>query len=44
MTEFPVKKATVCRVAVFSNEVLRQIYFLGVYEMFIMTNSSNMDC
>ena len=29
--EFNVKEVAVCRVAIFSNEVLHQIYFLGIY-------------
>ena len=29
--EFNVKEDAVCRVAIFSNEVLQQIYFLGIY-------------
>ena len=32
----------VCRVAIISKEVLRQIYFLGIYEIFDI-NSSNLD-
>ena len=41
--EFNVKEAAVCRVAIISNEVIRQIYFLGVYEIFSINNISNLD-
>ena len=43
VTEFNVKEVPVCRVAIFSNEVLPQIYFLGMYEIFNINNSSNLD-
>ena len=43
MTEFKVKEAAVCRVAIFSKEVLRQIYFLGIHEILNINNSSNLD-
>ena len=43
MTEFDVKEVAVCRVAIFSNEVLRHIYFSGIYELFNINNSSNLD-
>ena len=39
-----IKKITVCRVAIFLNEAVRQTYFLGIYEIFNITNSSNPDC
>ena len=44
MTEFTVKEVTVCRVASFLNEALRQIYNLEIYEIFNITSSSNLDC
>ena len=44
MTEFNVKEVAVCRVVIFSNEMLRQIYFLGIKEIFNINNSSNLDC
>ena len=34
--EFNVKKVAVCRVAIIPNEVLHQIYFLGIYKIFNM--------
>ena len=51
MTEFNVKEVTVCRVAIYLfififiilivfEKVLRQIYFLGIYEVFNTNNSS----
>ena len=40
VTEFNAKKVSVCRVTIFSNEVLRQIYFLGIYEIFNVINAS----
>ena len=43
VTEFNVKEVAACRVAIFSNEVLRQIYFLGIYEIFNKNNNSNLD-
>ena len=36
--EFTVKVVTVCRVANLLNQALRQIYFLGIYETFNITN------
>ena len=39
VTEFTVREVTVCKVAVFLKEVSRQIYFLGIYEIFSITNS-----
>ena len=46
--EFNVKEVAVCRVAIFSNEALHQIYFLGIYflalhQIFNINNSSNLD-
>ena len=43
VTEFNVKEVTVFRVAIISNQVLRQIYFQGIYEIFNINNSSNLD-
>ena len=40
MTEFNVKEVAVCRVATFSKKMLRQIYFLGIYEIFNINNAS----
>ena len=34
ISEFTVREVTVYRVAIFLKEVIRQIYFLGIYEMF----------
>ena len=42
-TEITVRKVIVCRVAIFLREVIRQKYFLGIYEIFNMTNSSILD-
>ena len=42
--EFNVKEVPVCKVAIFSNEVPRQIYFLEIYEIFNRNNISNLDC
>ena len=36
--EFTVKVVTVCTVANLLNQALRQIYFLGIYEIFKITN------
>ena len=44
MTEFTVKKVAVFRVATFLNNALQQIYFLGIYKIFNITNSTNLDC
>ena len=44
MTEFAVTEVTVCKVISFLNEALRQIDFLGIYEMLNITDSSNLDC
>ena len=33
----------VCGVPIFSNEMLYQIYFLRIYEIFNINNSSNLD-
>ena len=41
--EFNVEEVTVYKGAVFSNEVLPQIYFLGIYEIFNINNSTNLD-
>ena len=41
-TEFTVLEVTVCRVTIFLNEAVCQIYFLGVHEMFIITNNLNL--
>ena len=41
--EFNVKEVAVCRVAIFSNEALHQIYFLAIYKIFNMNNSWNLD-
>ena len=43
MTKFNVKKVAMYRVAIILNEVLRQIYILGIYEIFNINNSSNLD-
>ena len=43
MTAFNVKEVAVCRVAIISNEMLRQIFILGIYEIFNINNSSNLD-
>ena len=43
-TESTVNYVAVCRAAIFLNEVLRQIYFLGIYEIFNFTNISNLHC
>ena len=43
MTEFNVKEVAACRVAIISNGVLRQIYFLGIYEIFNINDSSNLE-
>ena len=42
--EFTVQEVTVFRVAVFSNEVLGQIHFLGIYELFNIAKSSILGC
>ena len=42
MTEFNIKKVAVFRVAIFLNKVLRQIYFLGIYKIFNINDSSNL--
>ena len=44
MTEFTVKEVTVCRVAIFLKEALHHMDFLGIYEIFSITNSSNLNC
>ena len=44
MMEFTVKKVTVFSVATFLNEAFRQIYILEIYEIFNITNSTNLDC
>ena len=44
MTEFTVKEVTVCGILSFLNEALRQIYNLGIYKIFNITSSSNLDC
>ena len=41
--EFNVKEVAVCRVALFSNEVIHQVFFLGIYLIFNIDNSSNLD-
>ena len=41
MIEFTVKEVTVCRVTDFLNKALRQIYFLGINEIFTITSSAN---
>ena len=33
-SEFTVREVTVCRVAIFLKEVIHQIYYLGIYEIF----------
>ena len=43
MMEFNVKEVAVCRAAIFSNEVLHQIYFLGIYQIFNTNNSLNLN-
>ena len=40
--KFNVKEVAVCKVAIISNEVLCQIYFLGICEIFNINNNSNM--
>ena len=44
MTEFNVKEVAVCRVVLFPNEVLPQIYSLGIYEIFHINNGLNLRC
>ena len=41
--EFNVKEVAVFRVPIFSNKALCQIYFLGIYEIFYINSSSNLD-
>ena len=41
--EFTVKEVAAWRVASFLIEVLHQIYFLGIYQIFNINNSSNLD-
>ena len=44
LTEFTVKEVTVFRVATFLNEGLAKYNFLGIYEIFNITNNANLDC
>ena len=44
VTEFTVKKVTVCRVEIFLKEALRQIDFLAIYEIFNTIKSTNLNC
>ena len=44
LTEFTVKEVTVFRVATFLNEALAKYNFLGIYEIFNITNNANLDC
>ena len=41
MTEFIVKEAKICRVAIFLNELLYQIYSVEIFEIINITNNSN---
>ena len=43
MMEFNAEEVAVCKVEIPSNEVLRQIYFLRIYQIFSINNSSNID-
>ena len=43
MSELSVKEVTACKVPIFWNEVLRQVYFLGISKIFNITNSSNIE-
>ena len=43
-TEFSVKVVTVFRVVTFFNEVICEIKFPGIDEIFYITNSTNLDC
>ena len=42
--EFTAKEDIVCRVPIFLNIVLHQIYFSGIYKICNTTNRSNLDC
>ena len=44
VTEFTAKEDTICRVPIFLNIVLHQIYFSGIYKICNTTNRSNLDC
>ena len=44
MIEFTVKEVTVFSVATFLNEALRQICLLEIYEIFNLTNRTNLGC
>ena len=44
MMEFTAKEITVFRIVIFLNEALCQIKnFLGIYKIFTITNSTNLD-
>ena len=43
MSELSVKEVTACRVPIYWNEVLCQVYFLGISKIFNITNSSNVE-
>ena len=43
MTEITVKEVTVFRVATYLNKALLQMHFLGISEIFNITNSTNLD-
>ena len=44
MMEFTVKEVTVFRVATIFNKALYQYDFLGIYEVFNITNNANLVC
>ena len=41
--EFTFKEVTACSVATFMKEAFHKIHFLGIYEIFNITNSSKQD-
>ena len=42
--EFTIKEVTVFRVAAFFKEHFAKYIFLEIYEILIITNSTNLDC